>query len=199
MTFKDYVLDWFHNIVDEHETDEEWLEDLFTQLGYNKTEHLDDDETYDFLMAMDDEAEIYGSIFGVKPKVKCLDDLPDAESFITTMFKEAMHDLEIEYDFVDELVRDMVEHCSGYDNPVGFFGDLAHGGCYSGLVGMFVCHSACKKFYIDHIDEMEDYIEYELGYEMQNPHKLPHYTLVCWVCYEDIAYRLANELWNGNF
>lgn len=201
MTFKEYVLDWFHQLVEEHYTDKEWQADLFHQLGYNETEYLDEGVSiYDFLLEMSDENEIYEALFGYEAKVKTLDDLPDTEGFLTRMLQEVGKDYIKEYDFADELLEDMAGHCVNYTNPTGFFQDLQCGGCASGIIGMFIYHSDCKDFYINHIDSMEDFVEEledELGSPIQNETKMPHYTFICWVCYEELAFRIANELWDG--
>ena len=201
MTFKEYVLDWFHQLVEEHYTDKEWQADLFHQLGYNETEYLDEGVSiYDFLLEMSDENEIYEALFGYEAKVKTLDDLPDTEGFLTRMFQEVGKDYIKEYDFADELLEDMAGHCVNYTNPTGFFQDLLCGGCASGIIGMFIYHSDCKDFYINHIDSMEDFVEEledELGSAIKNETKMLHYTFICWVCYEELAFRIANELWDG--
>ena len=94
----------------------------------------------------------------------------------------------------------MAGHCFNYANPAGFFQDLQCGGCASGMIGMFIYHSDCKDFYINHIDSMEDFVEEfedELGSPIKNEAKMPHYTFICWICYEELAFRIANELWDG--
>lgn len=201
MTFKEYVLDWFHQLVEEHYTDKEWQADLLHQLSYNETEYLDEGVSiYDFLLEMSDENEIYEALFGYEAKVKTLDDLPDTEGFLTRMFQEVGKDYIKEYDFADELLEDMAGHCVNYTNPTGFFQDLQCGGCASGMIGMFIYHSDCKDFYINHIDSMEDFVEEfedELGSPIKNETNMPHYTFICWVCYEELAFRIANELWDG--
>lgn len=201
MTFKEYVLDWFHQLVEEHYTDKEWQRDLFTQLGYNEAEYLDEGESiYDFLSGMDDENEVYESLFGYESKVKCLDDLPDTEGFLNRMFKDVGQQLIEEYDFAEELLENMACHCEGYTNPKSFFEDLQHGGCISGMIGMFIYNSDCKRFYVDHIDDMETFkedLEEEVGCPVKSDDGLPHYTFVCWLCYEELAYRIANEIWDG--
>ena len=200
-TFKEYVLDWFHQLVEEHYTDKEWQADLFHQLGYNEAEYLDEGVSiYDFLLEMSDENEIYEALFGYEAKVKTLDDLPDTEGFLTRMFQEVGKDYIKEYDFANELLEDMAGYCFNYANPAGFFQDLQCGGCASGMIGMFIYHSDCKDFYINHIDSMEDFVEEledELGSPIKNEAKMPHYTFICWVCYEEHAFRIANELWDG--
>ena len=199
MTFKEYVLDWFHQLVEEHYTDKEWLRDLFTQLGYNEAEYLDEGQSiYDFLLEMSDENEVYEALFGYEAKVKNLHGLPDTEGFLEAMFKEVGRQYIKDYDFAEELMGDMAFHSAGYSNPIGFFQDLQYGGCKSGMVGMFIYNTDCKNFYIDHIDSMEDFVEEledEFGCPIKNKQELPHYTFICWVCYEELAYRIANELW----
>ena len=174
---------------------------MFHQLGYNEAEYLDEGVSiYDFLLEMSDENEIYEALFGYEAKVKTLDDLPDTEGFLTRMFQEVGKDYIKEYDFANELLEDMAGHCFNYANPAGFFQDLQCGGCASGMIGMFIYHSDCKDFYINHIDSMEDFVEEledELGCSIKNEAKMPHYTFICWVCYEELAFRIANELWDG--
>lgn len=199
MTFHEYVTDWFHELVEQHESDKEWCEDLFSQLGYNKAEYLDEGETcYDFLMAMSDENEIYEALFGYEAKVKNLDDLPDTEGFLAEMFKKVGEQYIKDYDFAEELLEDMSEECDCYANPIDFFQDLQQGGCGSGMIGMFIYNTDCKKFYIDHIDSMENFVEEfedELGCPIKNENRLPHYTFICWLCYEELANRIVRELW----
>lgn len=203
MTFEKYVTDWFHALVEEHEDNEEWCENLFSQLGYDAT-YLDDGESpYDFLLAMSDENEIYEAMFGYEAKVKCLDDLPDTEDFVKGMLKEVGKDYIEKYDFAEELITDMAVHCTDYTNPIDFFKDLSYGGCKSGMVGMFIYNSDCKKFYIDHIDSMEFYVEdleEELGEPIRKDKDIPyHYVWMCWLCYEELAYNIARELWEDEF
>ena len=103
---------------------------------------------------------------------------------------------------VDELIEDMAGHSENYDTPYGFFHDLSYGGCVSGMIGMFVYHSDCKRFYIEHIDDLEAFVEdfeEELGEPIQNKDHQPHYTFTCWLCYEELAYRIARTLYPDTF
>ena len=197
MTFKEYVIDWFHEFVKQHDFDKEWCEDLFSQMGYDNT-YLDGEGTpYGFLMTIPDENEIYEALFGSNAKVKFVDDLPDTEGFVTEMLKEVGKDLIKKYDFAEDLIEDMACNCSDYSTPEGFFQDLQCGGCASGMVGMFIYNSNCKDFYIKHIDDMEAFMEdweEEVGETCKNSQKLPHYTWLCWFCYEELAFRIAGRL-----
>ena len=204
MTLKEYVLDWFHQLVEEHYTDKEWQADLFHQLGYNEAEYLDEGVSiYDFLLEMSDENEIYESLFGYSAKVKDLDDLPDTYGFLKDMFYEVGQDLIKKYDFAEVLLQDMAEFGDSYVNPIGFFEDLQNGGCQSGMIGMFIYNNDCKRFYIDHIDDMDSFVE-DLGEELGEPvtpgSDVSHrYVWVCWLCYEELAFKIARELWEDKF
>lgn len=125
-----------------------------------------------------------------------------AESFLKDMLKEVGDQYIKDYGFAEELLEDMAEHCLNYNKPIDFFKDLQHGGCASGMIGMFIFTTDCKKFYIDHIDSMEGFVEElenELGEPIKNKEGLPHYTFVCWLCYEALAYKIARELWEDEF
>lgn len=204
MTLKEYVLDWFHQLVEEHYTDKEWQADLFHQLGYNEAEYLDEGVSiYDFLLEMSDENEIYESLFGYSAKVKDLDDLPDTYGFLKDMFYEVGKDLIKKYDFAEVLLQDMAEFGDSYVNPIGFFEDLQNGGCQSGMIGMFIYNNDCKRFYIDHIDDMDSFVE-DLGEELGAPvtpgsDVFHRYVWVCWLCYEELAFKIARELWEDKF
>lgn len=107
-----------------------------------------------------------------------------------------------EYDFVPEIITDICDQIEGYSDPEDFFSDLSYGGCQSGMIGIFIYNSDCKKFYVDHIDSMEDFksdFEEELGEPITNRYRLPHYTFLCWLCYEETAHRIASELWPDKF
>lgn len=100
--------------------------------------------------------------------------------------------------FAEAFMEDMAEHCVDYGNPKSFFEDLQKSGVVSGMIGMLVYNSDCRDIYVRHIDDMENFIsdmEDEIGEPIANRYKLPHYTFVCWVCYEELAYRIYTELY----
>ncbi|MFG4003363.1 DUF7222 domain-containing protein [Flavobacterium aquidurense] len=69
--------------------------------------------------------------------------------------------------------------------------DLQKGGCICGMIGEFIYHTDCKKFYIEHLDDLEN-IRYELedslGEPVKNCHRMPHYTFLCWLCFEEYCF-----------
>jgi hypothetical protein len=86
------------------------------------------------------------------------------------------------------------------ENLKGFFNDLQQGGCISGIIGEFIYHNDCKDFYIKHIDDLEEFkndLEDNIGDKIENRHNLPHYTFMCWVCFEEFAYDIYNTIFEG--
>lgn len=202
-TFEQYVLSWWTEYIENHQDDSKRLMELF--IGEEETieDYLDEGETpCDWLMTKgeEDAEEIYEHFFGYCADRSILaDDLPDTETFLTEMFKQAYTE---KYDFVDELIEDMAGHAEGYDTPYGFFHDLSYGGCSSGMIGMFVYNSDCKRFYIQHIDDLEAFVEdfeEEIGEPVRNDKHLPHYVFICWFCYEELAYNVARTLYPESF
>ena len=199
-TFEQYVINWWTEYIEDHQGDSKSLMELF--IGEEETieDYLDEGETpYDWLIAKDEDyaEEIYENFFGYNADRSILaDDVPDTETFLIGMFKQAT--CHKNYDFADELIEDMAGYASNYSTPHGFFQDLAYGGCSSGMIGMFIYNSDCKQFYIDHIDDLEEFVEYlegEMGERIPNKNRLPHYTFTCWLCYEELAYDIARNLY----
>lgn len=96
----------------------------------------------------------------------------------------------------------IINKLGGYDGKKkeqlkSFFEDLQNGGCQSGLISDFVYNSDCKDFYIDYLDELEDMkteLEDELGEPIKNRQGVPHYTFICWLCFEEYCYDLYRTL-----
>lgn len=92
----------------------------------------------------------------------------------------------------------------GYDGTQkeqlkSFLEDLQQGGCISGMIGDFIYNSDCKEFYIKHIDELEQMkedLEEELGEPIKNRFSVPHYTFMCWLCFEEYCNDLYNTIYN---
>lgn len=197
--FNEYMIVWFQDFVSDHESNSEWVENLAGLLGYE----YDVEETpLEYLQTMDDVDFIYMSLFGDKSYV-LVDDLPSTEDFVVKMLADTVKDLGLsKYDFMGKFLADMAEHIEGYNTPLGFFKDLNYGGCASGLIGMFIYNSDCKKFYINHIDSMEDFKQdwETMNVEsVRNTKDLPHYTFLCWFCYEEVGYEIGQALFPNVF
>lgn len=193
--FNEYVLEWFATYLDNHQEQQDVIDDLFEEMGY-EDKNLDEDETkLEHLQSLDDADIIYQKLFGFNKTIEFVDDLPDTETFLMEMFLQCVN--ADEYSFIKDFVEDMSTHAVEYNSPVSFFKDLAYGGCSSGLIGMLVYNNDCKSLYIQHIDSLEAYkeeLEDEMGEPIQNTQHLPHYTFVCWLCYEELGHNIGRVL-----
>jgi len=192
--FKTYVEDWFHSWLEEHEEQDDFFQEVFYAMGYT-LEELGEDNHLDFLLDLSAD-DIYDKLLTIH---KIVDDQPDLLKFLVEMFKQAVPDKEKE--FVDEFVEDMAEHSESYNSPLGFFQDLTHG-CQSGLIGMLIYNSDCQKIYGKYANDMETFkeeIEQELGVPIHNKSGAPHYTFVCWFCYEELGFQIARNLFEDEF
>lgn len=211
-TFDEYVLSWWKeylNSIDgataQHIMENEFLEkeeDISDYLAY------DDCEVHtckEWLALQDDALTIYKKFFGYGVN-KTYRNLPTTESFLASLFNQAARWFDwsddTQPDFAKDFTVEMANKAAGYTEPLTYFHDLSHGGCQSGMVGMLIYNSDCKRIYIEHIDDMEQYIEQveeETGTPLKNDKGLPHYTFVCWVCFEELAFSIAQTLFPDKF
>lgn len=206
-TFEEFVTDWWKDYLSEasentHKAlmenligEEETIEDYIPEDYASPREWLEDNMTAD---------EIYEKYFSFENDGLCPDNMPDAEEFIYDMLKENASWWNTNEtplpSFTETFLRDMVSHIEGYDNPIGFFKDLQNG-CQSGLIGMLIYNSDCKRIYIEHIEDMEEYVAQmfeEVGY-IKNEQHLPHYTWICWMCYEEFGFQIGRALFPQTF
>lgn len=92
----------------------------------------------------------------------------------------------------------ILRHIGSYDGTKkqqlkSFLEDLNRGGCISGMIGEFIYHNDCKAFYIEHLDELEEIksdLEAAFGMPVENRYEMPHYTFLCWLCFEEYCYEI---------
>ena len=78
-----------------------------------------------------------------------------------------------------------------------FLNDLQQGGCISGMIGEFIYHADCKAFYMEHLDELESIksdLEDSLYEPIANRFNLPHYTFMCWLCFEEYCFDIYRNI-----
>jgi hypothetical protein len=105
-------------------------------------------------------------------------------------------------DVVEEYNQIILDSLPNYEGSKkeqlkSYLEDLQKGGCQSGFVGEFISHNQCKEFYIKHIDDLEELreeFEDSLGEPIKNKQKLPHYTFMCWLCFEEYCYNLYSNV-----
>ena len=201
MNFGEFVNDWWQEYIQDHKDDGHNLNEIFTQMGYNNDDLDEDGVIEDFLSDLDAD-KVFEFFFGYsKTAGSGIDGIPDTDSFMEDALMQAAKKIGMdEYSFTKEFCSDMAGHISGYSQPESFFTDLQHG-CSSGMIGMLVYNADCKRIYIEHIDDMEEYkssLEDDMGAIKNNEH-LPHYTFMCWLCYEELGYNIARELFPNKF
>lgn len=176
--FEKYILENYNEVIDNLSVNlkSDRLHYIYNILFPDSKEE-DIDNLYDF----DNPLEIYNKLY--------IEELPEfgTKEDILREIIEANFKVN-KYDFMSDYMEDMICHMIGYNDPAKFFKDLSYGGCESGLVGMLIYNSDCKTFYIDHIDDLESYMD-DMNNELdevkfENKDNLPHYTYVCWTCYE---------------
>lgn len=108
------------------------------------------------------------------------------------------------YSFADEFKKIILSQLSNYgetrEGLKSFFEDLQQGGCISGMIGEFVYHNDCKNFYVEHIDDLEEFkedIEEGLGEPIANRLNTKHYTFVVWLCFEEYCYKIYNSVFDN--
>ena len=109
----------------------------------------------------------------------------------------------LDYSFSEKFIEIVFYHSENYGNKSKkenlrmFLENLQNGGCQSGVISDFICHSDCKDFYVENIDDLEDFkskIEENIGYQIENKQKLPHYTFVVWLCFEEFCYEIYTNI-----
>ena len=104
--------------------------------------------------------------------------------------------------FTEDFNRIISDRIDGYNGNTkeqlkAFFEDLQRGGCQSGMIGDFIYNSDCKDFYVNHIDDLEGFkedLESNIGDSIKNGNGLPHYTFMCWLCFEEYCYDLYRTI-----
>lgn len=210
--FYNYIEEWWDGFIADTtpenclELMESWIDEDATPSDYIDVN--DPQAAYNWLTDnVTDGSEIYAKHFSYDSDIEHhYDFLPTTTDLLTDIFMKAAgwpgYPGGTTPSFAVDFVSDMAEHASGYNDPTGFFKDLAYGGCQSGLIGFLIYNSDCKKIYIDHIDDMEDFkmrLEDEMGGPIPNRQQLPHYTFVCWLCYEELGYTIARNLFLKTF
>lgn len=103
-----------------------------------------------------------------------------------------------EFDVCQAFNKIILSDLGSYDGTKkeqlkSFLEDLQNGGCMSGMISEFIYHADCKKFYIQHLDDLENIredLEDSLGEAVKNRHRLPHYTFMCWLCFEEYCFEI---------
>lgn len=112
------------------------------------------------------------------------------------------------YSFAKLFNQIIINKVQDYDNLnedkkeclKSFLEDVSKGGCQSGMISDFIYHADCKTFYIAHIDDLEEFkeeYEEQIGINIENRQKLPHYTFMCWLTFDEYCYNIYTNLFEN--
>lgn len=110
-----------------------------------------------------------------------------------------------EYEVSNAFNGIIISQMEGYNGKKieqlkSFLEDLQQAGCVSGMIGEFIYHADCKAFYIKHIDDLESIrkdLEDSFGEPVSNRYESPHYTFMCWLCFEEYCYSIYTNVFEN--
>lgn len=109
------------------------------------------------------------------------------------------------YEVSGEFNQIIISRLAGYEGRKkqqlkSFLQDIQQAGCVSGMIGEFIYHSDCKAFYIKHLDDLENIkkeLEDSFGEPIVNRYESPHYTFMCWLCFEEYCYSIYTNVFEN--
>jgi hypothetical protein len=110
--------------------------------------------------------------------------------------KENASDLRSE---VLDILENHIEDCENFEEVRGFMEDLRSNGCVSGMIGELIYYSDTKKFFIENIDEIQDYVNELMLEHVYSINELD-INEISWIVFESIAneyfYTIDDEMDN---
>lgn len=110
--------------------------------------------------------------------------------------KEDASNLRLE---VLEILENHIEDCENFEEVKGFMEDLRANGCVSGMIGELTYYSDTKKFFIENLDEIQDYLNDLIQEHVYSVGEFD-YNEIVWVVFEAIAneyfYTIEDEMDN---
>ena len=98
-----------------------------------------------------------------------------------------------------DILVNHIEDCESFEEVRGFMEDLRSYGCSSGMIGELIYYEDTKKFFIDNIDEIQDYVNELIQEGIYSINELD-YNEISWLVFENIAneffYTIDDEIDN---
>lgn len=120
------------------------------------------------------------------------------ESLMNVMESLKENESDLRSEVLDILVNH-IEDCESFEEVRGFMEDLKQYGCSSGMIGELLYYSDTKKFFIENMDEIQDYINTLVQEHVYSINELDINEIV-WVVFEAIAneffYTIDDEMDN---
>ncbi len=98
-----------------------------------------------------------------------------------------------------DILVNHIEDYESFEEVRGFMEDLRQYGCSSGMIGELIYYTDTKKFFIDNIDEIQDYINTLVQEHVYSINELD-INEISWIVFEAIAneffYTIEDEMDN---
>lgn len=98
-----------------------------------------------------------------------------------------------------DILINHIEDYETFDEVRGFMEDLRSYGCTSGMIGELIYYSDTKKFFIDNLDEIQDYVNTLIQEHVYSINELD-INEISWVVFESISneffYTIEDEMDN---
>ena len=98
-----------------------------------------------------------------------------------------------------DILENHIEEYENFEDVRGFMEDLRCYGCVSGMIGELTYYSDTKKFFIENLDEIQDYVNDLIQEHVYNIGEFD-YNEIVWVVFEAIAneyfYTIEDEMDN---
>lgn len=98
-----------------------------------------------------------------------------------------------------DILVNHIEDYESFEEVKGFMEDLRQYGCSSGMIGELIYYSDTKEFFIDNLDEIQDYVNTLVQEHIYSINELDINEIV-WVVFEAIAneyfYTIEDEIYN---
>ena len=85
-----------------------------------------------------------------------------------------------------EILENHIEDCENFEEVKNFMEDLRANGCVSGMIGELIYYSDTKKFFIENLDEIQDYLNDLIQEHVYYIDEFD-YNEIVWVVFEAIA------------
>lgn len=85
-----------------------------------------------------------------------------------------------------DIIINYIEDYENFKDVRSFIEDIRSYGCVNGMSGELIYYDDIKKFYIENMDEIQDYINELINQGIYSINEL-HYNEIVWFVFEDIA------------
>ena len=98
-----------------------------------------------------------------------------------------------------DILVNHIEECENFEEVKGFMEDLRTNGCISGMIGELIYCSDTRKFFIENLDEIQDYLNDLIQEHVYSIGEFD-YNEIVWAVFEAIAneyfYTIEDEMDN---